>query len=233
MISHLRWYNEENSVYRYHSCCGVSNSAFCAVLRIDLKRLFRFSLVLCVILILIIILSGLDIIDLKRIFGSSRTSTSLLQVLKSESIVFLATDRITTFVYTDIQENNLLLGNREGLLIMKVSYIYGFDLSKLTSDSLVCDADIITVHLPDVEMLEMSPDLSSAEIYTKTSGLCWLYDQFTGQDMHEELLSQLDSVSTVFAIEEDLLPEREEIIGRLNAFAPVLQEYAGSEITFR
>jgi hypothetical protein len=202
------------------------------VLRAALKKLFRFTVFICCFLLFIIILSGLDFIDLSRLFGNNRTTTSLLQVLKSESIVFLATDRITTFVYTDIRENSLLLGNREGLLIMKVTYIYGFDLSKLTEDSLVQGEGTITVHLPDVEMLEMSPDLSTAEIYTKSSGLNWLYDQFAGQNMHEDLIIQLDSVATCFALEEDLLPEREEIIRRLNDFAPVLEGYAGSLVTF-
>ena len=78
----------------------------------------------------------------------------------------------------------------------------------------------------------MSPDLSTVDIYTKTSGLVWLYDQIAGYDMQEDLLNQFDSVATEFAYSEDLLPERSEIVTRLNGFAPVLSEYAGKDILF-
>ena len=197
-----------------------------------MKILRRSAVVLILLIILAILLSIMNILDLSNFFGFSRSTTSILQVLKSESLFFLATDRITTYIYTDIDENSLLLGNREGLLIMKVTYIYGLDLDKLTEDSLEQNYSSIIVHLPDVEILDMSPDLSTVEIYTKTSGLIWLYDQIAGYDMQEDLLSQFDSVATEFAYSEDLLPERSEIVSRLNGFATVLSEYAGKDILF-
>ncbi len=197
-----------------------------------MKTLRKSIVVLLCLIIIVMFLSTLNILDLSNLFGFSRSTTSILQVLKSESLFFLATDRITTYIYTDIDENSLLLGNREGLLIMKVTYIYGLDLDKLTEDSLEQSSNSIIVHLPDVEMLDMSPDLSTADIYTKTSGLVWLYDQIAGYDMQEELLNQFDSVAIEFAYSEDLLPERSEILTRLNAFAPVLSEYAGKNILF-
>ena len=116
---------------------------------------------------------------------------------------------------------------------MKVTYLYGLDLDKLTEDSLEQSSVSIIVHLPDVEILDMSPDLSTVEIYTKTSGLVWLYDQIAGYNMQEDLLSQFDSVATEFAHSEDLLPERSEIVARLNGFASVLSEYAGKDIIFK
>lgn len=197
-----------------------------------MKTLRKSAVVLLFLIIIVMFLSTLNILDLSNLFGFSRSTTSILQVLKSESLFFLATDRITTYIYTDIDENSLLLGNREGLLIMKVTYIYGLDLDKLTEDSLEQSSNSIIVHLPDVEMLDMSPDLSTVDIYTKTSGLVWLYDQIVGYDMQEDLLNQFDSVATEFAYSEDLLPERSEILTRLNGFAPVLSEYAGKNILF-
>ncbi len=197
-----------------------------------MRKLMGLIVFLLFLMVLVMFLSAMNILDLSSVFGFSRTATSVLQVLRSESLLFLATDRITTYVYTDIDENSLLLGNREGLLIMKVTYIYGLDLEKLTEDSLEQNFNSITVHLPDVEMLEMSPDLSTVEIYTKTSGLVWLYDQIAGYDMQDDLLKQLDSVATDFACSEDLSPDRSEIITRLNGFAPVLAEYAGTDILF-
>lgn len=197
-----------------------------------MKKLLGLTVFLLFLMILAMFLSAMNILDLSSVFGFSRTATSVLQILKSENLLFLATDRITTYVYTDIDENSLLLGNREGLLIMKVTYLYGLDLQKLTEDSLDNNLGSITVHLPDVEMLEMSPDLSTAELYTKTSGLVWLYDLLTGYDMQEELLHQLDSVAANFARSKDLLPDRSEIVARLNGFAPVLSEYAGTDIIF-
>lgn len=197
-----------------------------------MKKLLGLTVFLLFLMILAMFLSSMNILDLSNVFGFSRTATSVLQVLRSESLFFLATDRITTYIYTDIDENSLLLGNREGLLIMKVTYIYGLDLDRLTEDSLEQNLNGIIVHLPDVEMLEMSPDLSTVEIYTKTSGLVWLYDQISGYDMQEDLLNQFDSVATDFARSEDILPERSEIISRLNGFAPVLSEYAGTDILF-
>ena len=50
--------------------------------------------------------------------------------------------------------------------------------------------------------------------------------------MQEDLLNQFDSVATEFAYSEDLLPERSEIVTRLNGFAYVLSEYAGKDIVF-
>ncbi len=197
-----------------------------------MKKLLGLTVFLLFLMILAIFLSAMNILDLSNIFGFSRTATSVLQVLRSESLFFLATDKITTYIYTDIDENSLLLGNREGLLIMKVTYIYGLDLDRLTEDSLEQNLNSIIVHLPGVEMLDMSPDLSTVEIYTKTSGLVWLYDQIAGYDMQEDLLNQFDSVATEFAYSEDLLPERSEIVARLNGFAPVLSEYTGTDILF-
>lgn len=197
-----------------------------------MKKLSGLLVFLLFLMILAMFLSTMNILDLSNVFGFSRTTTSVLQILRSESLLFLATDRITTYIYTDIDENSLLLGNREGLLIMKVTYLYGLDLDKLTEDSLEQNFNSITVHLPDVEMLDMSPDLSTVEIYTKTSGLVWLYDRIAGTDMQEELLNQFDSVATDFASSEDLLPERSIIVARLNDFAPVLSEYAGTDILF-
>lgn len=81
-------------------------------------------------------------------------------------------------------------------------------------------------------MLGMSPDLSTVEIYSKTSGLVWLYDQIAGYDMQEDLMNQFDSVATDFACSEDLLPQRSEIVARLNGFTPVLSEYTGTNILF-
>ena len=115
---------------------------------------------------------------------------------------------------------------------MKVTYIYGMDLDRLTEDSLEQNLGSIIVHLPDLEMLDMSPDLSTVEIYTKTSGLVWLHDQIAGYDMQEDLLSQFDSVASDFACSEDLLPERSEIVARLNGFTPVLSEYTRTNILF-
>ncbi len=198
-----------------------------------MKKLTGCTVLMLFIMVLAVFLSQLDIIDLGGVLGFSRNATSILQVLQSESLMFLATDRITTYIYTDITENSLLMGNREGLLIMKVTYLFGLDLSELTVDSIEQSSGSFIVHLPDVQLLEMSPDLTTAEIYTKTSGLVWLYDRISGFDMHKALLAQMDSVATEFVASEGLLPERAEILARLNGFAPVLSEYAGADVIFQ
>ncbi|OPL19438.1 MAG: hypothetical protein AVO35_10495 [Candidatus Aegiribacteria sp. MLS_C] len=198
-----------------------------------MRKLLGFTALLVFLMVLAILLSIMDIIDLRGIVGFSRSSTSILQVLRSESLMFLATDRVTTYIYTDICDNSLIMGNREGVLIMKVTYLFGLDLSVLTVDSIQQTSGGYIIHLPDLELLEMSPDLTTAELYTKTSGLVWLHDRISGYDMHEALLSQMDSVATEFLFSEGLLPERSEIVSRLNGFAPVLSEYAGADVVFQ
>jgi hypothetical protein len=171
---------------------------------------------------------------IEGLFAPVRNERSVMQILKSEEMGFLVTQRVTTLVLVELDENSLLLGNREGILIATVRYYFGMDLEKLTEDSLVRSGDTLVVSMPDPEILDLSPDLATLRLWDKRSGLVVLGDLLTGYDQDMELLGMLDSSARAYADSEQLVPARDAVIQRLNRMAPLFAEYAGiAAIRFR
>lgn len=170
---------------------------------------------------------------LKGLFGGDRTERSVIEVLRTEELMFLVTTRVTTLACVEIHENDAILGSREGLLLATVRIYYGIDFQTLSEDSVIRTDGRITVRMPAPSILDLSTDLSSIRFFDKRSGLQVISDIVTGRDQEAELLGMLDSTASRWASEQGLLPGRDEILARLNNLAPMLAGYAGvDEVRF-
>jgi len=195
------------------------------------------GLVLKLVLTVVAVLGVLSLLErfglVQGLFGS-RNERSVMQILKSEEMGFLVTQRVTTLVLVELSENSLILGEREGILVATVKFYFGMDLEKLMEDSLQRSGDTLIVHMPDPEILDLSPDLSTLRMWDKRSGLVALSDLLTGYDQEMDLLGMLDSSARAYADSQSLVPAREAVLLRLNRMAPMFAQYAGiPAIVFR
>ncbi len=156
-----------------------------------------------------------------------------LEVLQREQLSFLVTDRIVTQTVVESEENNLLLGKREGYMIAKVTLYYGVDLSKITANDISREDRRIFITIPQPEELTFSVDLDTVRYFTKRSGLQVLTDWATDRDQKAELRSLFKGATYHFLRQEDLLPQREDIVSRLNHSSGIFKESLGLEVVFR
>lgn len=154
---------------------------------------------------------------------------SAIEVLRSEQMLFLVTQRNTSLVLVELTESNPILGRREGILLATVRFYFGVDLEALTEDSLERRGDSLTVHMPDPGILDISPDLGTLRFWSKRSGLLALSDMVTGYDQDLDLLGMLDSCAREYASLQDMIPERGAMLDRLNGMAPLFADYIGVE----
>ncbi|NLP05818.1 DUF4230 domain-containing protein [Candidatus Fermentibacteria bacterium] len=165
--------------------------------------------------------------NLGGLLGGTRTERSVIEILRTDEMMFLVTTRITTLACVEIHENSLVLGERSGLLLATVRIYYGIDLERLDENSISGTEEGLVIRLPDPGMLDLSVDLSTMRFFDKRSGLQVLSDLVTGRDQELELMAMLDSTACRWASEQGLLPSRDDILLRLNDMAPMLAGYAG------
>jgi hypothetical protein len=161
------------------------------------------------------------------------STSAALEILRSEPIVFLATDRITTNIVVDNVENNLLLGKREGYLIARVTMFYGVDLQKLSPDAIQVSGDVITVTLPAPQELVFAVDMHSMRFLTKRSGWIAIRDWPQNLDIQAELREQLHQTAQEALRKDGLIPSREDIVRRLNGLGRMLSKGRAVRLTFR
>ena len=155
---------------------------------------------------------------------------STFNVLDVQRLSFLVTHRVTTQVVVEASESSLLLGKADGVLIAKVRFLYGIDLSGLTKADCTQEGDTTVVAVPDPEALEFIPDLDSVRYFSSASGL----RRVTNTDIDKEsLLARLERVAHSFVESEGLIPTRSEMLVPLNAFAEALAGGGGGLIEFR
>lgn len=154
----------------------------------------------------------------------NRSESQVMRILKSEAMLFLATDKVTTQVVVEFEENNLLLGSREGMLIATVTFTYGVDLSDLTPESVTREANNILITLPDPKELAFEPDLESMRFATSQSFYTKVLDMLGGnEEIEVELLRMLHDKAAEFAASEDLTPSRQELVNRMNNYTPLIE----------
>jgi hypothetical protein len=157
----------------------------------------------------------------------------VIEVIRSEDLSFLVTDRLVTKVLVESKENSALLGKREGYLIATVRLYYGINLKSLSEDAVQVTDGTIYVTLPEPKELDFSVDLDSARFLSKRSGLIVLRDFLRDLNFQQELERQLRRAADKMLSDEALLPKREDLVRRLNAWAPVLRERCGLKVVFR
>jgi hypothetical protein len=157
----------------------------------------------------------------------------VIEVIRSEDLSFLVTDRLVTKVVVESKENSALLGKREGYLIATVRLYYGIDLKSLSEDAVQISDGTIYVTLPEPKELDFSVDLDSAKFLSKRSGLIVLRDFLRDLNFQQELERQLRQAAEKMLSDEALLPRREDLVRRLNAWAPALNDEIGLKVVFR
>lgn len=195
----------------------------------------RLLLALVVVIVLGVVLAPL-IPKLYR-FGHAATTTehterNALEVLKSEQLTFLVTDRITSQIVVESADFNMILGKKEGYLIAKAKLYYGIDLAKLTEADLVRTDTRLTVRLPQPEELDFAIDLDSMRFISKRSGLMVIADWITGSDQQDALRRQFKTAALAYMTNEKLIPSKEAIILRLAGLGDMFSEYLGIDVVF-
>ena len=164
---------------------------------------------------------------------ASPKTKEVIEVIRSEELAFLVTDRLVTKVVAESNENNALLGKREGYLIATVRIYYGVDLKSLPEDAVRVTDGNVCITLPEPKELDFSVDLDSARFLGKRSGLIVLRDFLQDLDLRRELERQLHEAAARMMSGEELMPKREDLLRRLNAWAPVLSGKLGLKVLFR
>lgn len=161
------------------------------------------------------------------------TVKETIEVLRTEDLAFLVTNRIVTKVVVESKENNFLLGGREGYLIVMVRVYYGIDLQQIAPEAVRLDNGVIIVTVPEPRELDFAVDLDSIRFLSKRSGWIVVRDFLQDLDFRQELQKRVHEVATEMIRLEKLSPSRDDLVNRLNRVAPVLSGKCGMRVVFR
>jgi len=167
------------------------------------------------------------------LFGTTRDRRAVLEIIRSEKLMFLVTSRIVTQLVVESTENNLLLGTREGFLIGKVSIYYGIDLTALPESAVGREGAAIVVTVPEPKILDFATDLESIRFISKESGLQRIWGLVAGRDTRAELEKIFQAEAERFVKDNSMVPDRAELLDRLRSYAPTLAGRVGMEVEFR
>ena len=171
--------------------------------------------------------------SLRAVFEWERVENQTLTLLQSDAMVFLVTDRIASQIVVSVSESNILLGRREGYLIGTARLYYGMDMKELTRDSIQITDNRIVVTLPPAKELDFAVDLESLQFISKMSGTVALVDWLQGKDMYAELRARFKPKAVAFMKQNNMIPDRQKILGRLNSMSALLTEHIGSKFVFQ
>lgn len=190
-------------------------------------------------LLLMMTLAGLAVLSLFAPFGwwSGLTrwqvdERAAIEFFQREPLSFLVTERIVTQVVVEKHEGNLLMGAKDGFLFGTVELLYGVDLASLAEDAVRLVEHTIRVAVPEPELLRAVPDLDSVRFLQKRTPMIVLADKLLGEDFYTRCLLELDDAAIAFVSANDLAPTREQLIKRLNGYAPVIAARIGAEVVF-
>lgn len=155
-------------------------------------------------------------------FFWKHVESNVLSIIKQEELLFLATDKITTQVVSQIDEKNIIFGHRKGTLIATVVYVYGFDLNELTQDSLSREDNTIVIKLPDPKELVFSIKPSSIHYILDTTLVLKFFDMLSERDVRNELNKKIEADAISFMHSNDLVPSRDVLVKRMNRYANLL-----------
>lgn len=159
--------------------------------------------------------------------------TSALEILHSDQLTFLVTEKIVTQVVVNIDNSHWLTGTDKALLYTVVTMYYGVDLEKISETNITQSGDSIFIDIPDPEFLDMSVDLNNLQIYESRSGLTRLKDIIMSDNKTIELLGEFENAARILAQEQDMIPTREQILYQLNDFSPLFSSQLDCVIIFR
>lgn len=191
----------------------------------------RYSLIVSIALIIAVLV--IIILILSMIKPEIKEVTSTLEVLHSDQLSFLVTDRVVTQVVVTIDNTHWLTGVDKALLYTVVTIYYGVDLEKITQENISENNDTVWVTIPEPELLDISVDLEGIQIFESRSGLIRLIDVVKGENKVLSLLADFQLAARVLAEQQDLFPSREKMLIKLNSFAPLFSEKIGKTLIFQ
>jgi hypothetical protein len=153
-----------------------------------------------------------------------------LSILRSETLSFLVTRRTVTQIVVD-HEQSSWLGEWRGALWATVDFRYGVDLQKLTDADVHQEGNVVTVHLPDPELLDFGIRPGTIGMLTKSTASAKLED-LLHNGHRKELERRLQSQAIAFACQQGLMPSRKEIVRQLNDTVALLRGRTGIEFRF-
>ena len=202
------------------------------LLRLARYILFRF--IAGVVLALLLVAGARPALAyLQRALVWERAERATLSILRSESLAFLVTDRITTQIAIEIDDGSRLLGKREGILVCTVTLYYGMDLKKLDKACIARTNGTIVVTLPAPEELDFSVDPSSFKYLTKRSGFNVIADGLFGKDLEAELRRSVRQNALKFMADKKLIPARETMLRQISSLAAPFSAEIGVPLEFR
>lgn len=168
----------------------------------------------------------------RNVFAYERIEKSVLTLLKSESLRFLVTNKLTTQVVVEITDNSPILGRREGILIGTVTMYYGIDLKEIEPYSVRRFNNVLAIKLPAPKELDFSVDPTSFKYITKRSGFNVIADYVMNKDIESELRTSMKKSAEKFFADHSMFPTRESITNQLNNyFEPFVSQF-GMKIKF-
>ena len=190
----------------------------------------KYSLIVSVALIIAVLV--IIILILSIIKPETKEVTSTLEVLHSDQLSFLVTDRVVTQVVVTIDNTHWLTGVDKALLYTVVTIYYGIDLEKITEENITEKNDTVWVSIPEPELLDISVDLEGIQVFESRSGLIRLIDVVKGENKVLTLLADFELAARELAEQQDLFPSREKMLNKLNSFAPLFSEKIGKTLIF-
>lgn len=153
------------------------------------------------------------------------------QMLHSEDLMFLVTNRIVTQVMVEQNQDSIWAGKRDGVLIAQVRLYYGVDLNKITDADIHDQAGQVVITLPAPQILDFAID-PNYKVITKRSGMQVALDWVYGQNLEAELRSHIQEQALEFAKFNGLLPTPAQVIRRLNQTADLLSAKVNKPVIF-
>ena len=155
------------------------------------------------------------------------------QLLHSETLSFLVTERLTSQIIVEIDNSSILLGTSSGTLTGVVRMYYGVDLSRLRPETVRMEGGTCMIDLPDPEVLDFSVDVASLQFRTRRSLIRVIGDRLTSYELRSDLQNRFRSASDRFFREQSLLPDRAALCARLNQHTQSWADRLGVPVSFR
>ena len=165
--------------------------------------------------------------------GPVSPERQVYNLLKSDALVFLVTERLTSQITVEVDESSLWLGSSRGTLSGIVRMYYGVDLEQLTPGSVHREGDVCVVDLPEPAVLDFALDIGTLSFRTERSILQIVGDRLGNHDLRADLQNRFRSASDRFFREQSLLPDRSTLCARLNEHAQSWSAKVGAPVSFR
>ena len=157
----------------------------------------------------------------------------VFQLLRSESLSFLVTERLTSQITVEVDESSLWLGSSRGTLTGIVRMYYGVDLRSLKTETIRMEGGSCVVDLPEPEVLDFAGDVATLTFRTQRSILQVLGVRIRDHDLRADLQNRFRSAAESFFREQSLLPDRAALCARLNEHAQSWAGKVGVPVSFR